>query len=62
LETKVFGLYFTLNCKDISKLEMAEMEVATSQQVDGDDKYIEVPLGTVVKIKETEKFYSKLRR
>jgi hypothetical protein len=33
LETKVFGLYFTLNLQDISKLEMAEMEVATEEQV-----------------------------
>jgi GTP-binding protein len=33
---------------------MVEMVVETSTGADGDDKFIEVPLGTVVKIKKPE--------
>jgi GTPase involved in cell partitioning and DNA repair len=54
LETKVFGLYFTLNLqRHIKAGNGGDGSGDRSTGADGDDKYIEVPLGTVVKIKET---------
>jgi hypothetical protein len=55
---KDFGLCFIL--LDISKREVVVMEGDRSTGADGEDKFIEVPLGTVVETKRLEKFCSKL--
>jgi GTP-binding protein len=56
---KGLGHYFTLNLRT-SKGNGGDGSGDRSTGADGDDKFIEVPLGTVVKTKKPEKYYLKL--